>query len=322
MSAFASVASGTFVRRRTDVLLLLGGLLAIGLPIYSLLADAPYALIFATRVMIYGIDALSLNIILGYAGLVSFGHAAFLTICAYSVAILATCGITAGAFQLLTTIVASAIFGALTGMVALRATGIAFIMITLAFAQMVFFLFVSLKQFGGDEGLSIAASSQFGGIALGNPRSLYCLTLFLTIAILLCKTRFVESTFGTVLRGSKANDERMRAFGFPTFRYKLIAYMVAASICGIAGFLLANLTLFASPSYGSWIVSGELMLMVALGGVGTVAGPFVGAAALLILEDILKRSSIHWMGILGVIIVVAGMGAKRGLWGLLTGAKR
>ncbi len=195
-------------------------------------------------------------------------------------------------------------------------------MITLAFAQMVFFVVVSLKQFGGDEGLSIAVSSQFGAFALGNTKSLYYLTALLTAALLVCKARLIESTFGMVLRGSKANDERVRAFGFPTFRYKLIAYVIASSVCGIAGFLLANLTMFASPSYGSWMVSGELMLMVALGGVGTVGGPFMGAAALLLLEDILKRTSIHWMGMLGVIIVAAGMGAKRGLWGLLTGAKR
>jgi branched-chain amino acid transport system permease protein len=294
----------------------------LALPLYSVAGNAPYVLIVATRIMIYAVAALSLNLVLGFAGMVSFGHAVFLTVGAYSVAIPAAFGLTNGPVQLLIAISASALFGLATGAIALRTRGVAFIMITLAFAQMVFFLVFSLKQFGGDEGLNIKISSQFGPVALGNTSVLYWATLLVLVAVLYGKARLVDSTVGMVLRGIKMNEERMKALGFPTFRYKLIAYVAASVVCGVAGFLLANLTMFASPSFGNWLVSGDLMLMVALGGPGTVAGPLLGAAALLIVEDLLKRLSVYWIGILGAIIIVTGLSAKRGLWGLVAGRAR
>lgn len=294
-------------------------LLAVGLPFYASFADKPFLVIFATRLLIYALAAVSLNLILGYGGMVSFGHAAYLSIGAYSVAIPSVSGIHDGLIHLLIAITASAAIGLVTGAIALRTKGVAFIMITLAFAQMIFFFIYSLKQYGGDDGLNIRVASRIAGVSLaGNQTQYWCALLALTAAAF-GTHRLLQSNFGMVLRGIKSNEERMRALGFPTYRYKLAIYVVSCAICGVAGFLLANLTQFASPAYGTWMVSGELMLMVALGGPGTVGGPIAGAACILILEDILKRMTIHWMGVLGLLIAFLGIVMQRGLWARRTG---
>jgi branched-chain amino acid transport system permease protein len=201
----------------------------------------------------------------------------------------------------------------------LRTRGVSFIMISLAFAQMFYFVMVSLKQYGGDEGLTINQASQFGPLTLGNPYVLYGATFAAVVLASFACHRVVNAPFGLILRACMYNEERMKALGYPTLRYKLTAYVLSAIVAGVAGLFLANLTLFASPSYGSWTISGELMLMVVLGGAGTVVGPTLGAFALLLLEDTLKRATGHWMGIFGVIIICIGVAARQGIWGWFNG---
>jgi branched-chain amino acid transport system permease protein len=249
--------------------------------------------------------------------MVSFGHALYLGLGAYSVGILAHHGIGNGWAQLAVTIVVSAIVGALTGIVSLRTTGIAFIMITLAFAQMFYYLFVSLKQYGGDDGLSISARSDFGLFTLGSPTALYYSALVLVLAALLATHRLVNARFGMVLRGCRVNERRMKSMGFSTLRYKLSAYTLASVLCGVAGLLYGNLTGFAAPAYMAWTMSGELIVMVVLGGMGTVFGPLVGALVLLISEELLKALTDHWMMVLGPLIVLAALTARRGVYGYL-----
>jgi branched-chain amino acid transport system permease protein len=202
--------------------------------------------------------------------------------------------------------------------VSLRTSGIAFIMITLAFAQMFYFLGVSLKQYGGDDGLQVAARSDFGPlVSIQSNTGLYYFSLAVLLATLYFSWRFVHARFGRVLRGAKSNPRRMRVLGFPVLRYQVAAYVISGCICGVAGLLLANLTRFASPAYMFWTVSGDLIVMVMLGGIATILGPLVGATAYVILETVLAGYTQHWMLALGPIIVLIALLAKRGLYGFL-----
>lgn len=304
---------------RTILTILVLALLA-SVPVAASAIGQPFYMTLFMRVMIYALAAISLNLILGYGGLVSFGHALYLGIGAYSVAILASKGITSGPIQLVAALVMSLVIAVITGAISLRVSGIAFIMITLAFAQMFFFMAVSLKQFGGDEGMTIPAMSDFGPLDLSQKPVFYYAVLILVAASLYMSKRIVESRFGLVLRGSKSNDRRMKALGFPTFRYKLAAYVISAMMCSVAGLLLANLTGFSSPDYMAWSRSGELIVMAVLGGMGTVIGPVVGATALMLVEEILSTYTEHWMLIMGPLIVIAAILAKSGIAGIFRAA--
>jgi branched-chain amino acid transport system permease protein len=286
-------------------------------PVYAALADQPFYLTQFGRIMIYAIAASSLNLLIGYTGLVSFGHALYLAVGAYAVGILSFHGVGNGWLHLAVAIVASAVVALLTGLVVLRTSGMGFIMITLAFAQMFFFLGVSLKQYGGDDGMRLAARSALAPLDLASATQLYLLILAVLLATMYLSWRLVHSRFGYVLRGIKANERRMKALGFATLRFKLAIYVVAACITGVAGFLLANLTMYASPSYTAWTVSGELIVIVILGGMGTIVGPLVGAAGLLLLEETLSGLTVHWMAPLGIAIVLVVLLAKHGLYGTL-----
>lgn len=298
------------------LLLVLLGLLAL-VPAYAHWAQEPFAVTFLSRVLIFALAALSLNIILGFAGLVSFGHALYLGLGAYAVGLLAHHQIDNGWLQLLVTVVSCAVVGLVTGWISLRTTGISFIMITLAFAQMFYYLFVSLKQYGGDDGLSISLKSDFGFIHLGSPTTLYYVVFVLVALVLWWKQRMIQAPFGMVLQGCRMNEARMKSLGFPTLRYKLSAYVLACVLAGISGLLYANLTGYASPAYLMWTVSGELIVMVVLGGMGTVAGPLIGTVVLLICEELLKTWTSHWPIVLGPLIVLVVMTARRGLLGYL-----
>jgi branched-chain amino acid transport system permease protein len=284
--------------------------------------ETPYYVILVTRLLVFAVAGTALNLVLGFGGMVSFGHSLFMGIGAYSVAIPAFYGIANGWVHIAFAIVAAAFAAAVTGAIALRTRGVAFIMITLAFAQMFFFLTVSLKQYGGDDGLPIRLASSFGGATLKQPVLLYYVVFATLCLIIYGSYRLYHSSFGLVLRGCMINEDRMKALGYPTLTYKLVAYMISGAIAGVAGFFLANMTTFASPAYASWTVSGDLMIMVVLGGTGTVMGPAYGAFAFLLIEDLLKRVTDHWLGTVGVIIVLVGLLAKRGLWGLLQGRSR
>jgi branched-chain amino acid transport system permease protein len=204
----------------------------------------------------------------------------------------------------------------------------AFIMITLAFAQMLFFLGVSLRDYGGDDGLQIPTRSDFGPFSLDAPTVLYYLTYGSLVVVLFLMWRLVHSRFGMVLRGCKSNERRMKALGFPTLRYKLAAYVISALVCVLAGVLLGNLTRFVAPAYMAWTVSGELIVMIVLGGLGTLMGPVIGAAALLLLEEVLSSLKIgvdwldqlisqHWLALIGLFIVLVVLVLKQGLYGRL-----
>jgi branched-chain amino acid transport system permease protein len=277
----------------------------------------PFYVSFFARILIYAIAATALNLALGYGGLVSLGHALFFGLGSYAVAIPAFHGIDSGWFHLLVAVVSCALVGLVTGAVSLRTSGIAFIMITLAFGQMGYFVFVSLKQYGGDDGTSIASTSQFPGLDLGSANTVYAVALLVLALATWAMARLRTSPFGMVLRGARQNARRVNAIGLPSQRYLLSAYVLSAVLCGIAGMLLANLNAFASPSTLSWVVSGDLIVMVVLGGIGAVFGPLLGAITFLGLEEVLKGVTQYWQAIFGPIILLVALLGKAGIAGLL-----
>jgi branched-chain amino acid transport system permease protein len=283
----------------------------------------PFYLDLVRRIMIFAIAALSLNLILGYGGMVSFGHAAYLGIGAYAVGILAHHGIDNGFLQFAAAIAASAVVALVIGAVSIRTSGVYFIMITLAFTQMLFYLGISLEEYGGDDGMRLAARSQFLGILdLGSPTPFYYFVLAVLAAFLYLVHRLVNSRFGMVIRATKSNEARTRAIGFSPYPYKLAAFVIAGAMCGVAGALLVNQTAYLTPEFMNWTRSGEIMFMVILGGIATLIGPVLGAAALLLLEDLLAAWTTHWQIILGPILVLVVLFTRRGLAGLLPGGGR
>ena len=279
------------------------------LPAITHAIDEPFYLVLASRILLYALAATSLNLLVG------FGHAAFFGTGAYVVAIAASHGLDS-AWTAWPLAMGVAAFAALViGAISLRTRGVYFIMITLAFAQMFFFLGVSLKQYGGDDGMRLTQRSVLAPLDLAGASQLYYLILALLLLLLYLSWRLLHARFGHVLRGIKANERRMRALGFDATRLKLVIYVIAACVASLAGFLLANLTGYASPSYTAWTVSGELIVMVILGGAGTVIGPLVGALVLLLLEEWLASLTTHWMAPLGLSILLVVLLTRRGLYG-------
>ncbi len=313
---------------RVRLVLLIVGLAALALaPPVALALGEPFYVDLLRRVMIFAIAALSLNLILGYGGMVSFGHAAYLGIGGYAVAILAHHGIHDGFLQLAVAVGASALVALVIGAISIRTSGIYFIMITLAFTQMLYFLGISLDEYGGDDGLRLAARSDFGGLVdLGNPTAFYYVVLAVMVAFLYLIHRIVNSRFGMVIRAAKSNEARTRAIGFSPYPYRLAAFVVAGAMCGVAGYLFVNHTAYLTPDFMHWTRSGEIMFMVILGGIGTSVGPVLGAFALLLLEDVLSGMGGfvggHWQLFIGIFLVLVVLFAKRGLAGLLPGAQR
>ncbi|MBU2090782.1 MAG: branched-chain amino acid ABC transporter permease [Alphaproteobacteria bacterium] len=274
------------------------------------------------RVLILALAAMSLNLILGYGGMVSFGHAAYLGIGAYTVGILAYhsdawFGTESAFIALPAAMLVAAILALAIGAISLRTSGVYFIMITLAFAQMVYFFFVSQQEYGGMDGMQMWSRSDAGPIDLSDNASFYYVVLGLLLVLLYAKYRLVRSRFGLVLRGIRENERRMKALGFPTYRYKLVAFVISGAVAGLAGAMMANLSEFVSPSLLHWTRSGEMMVMVILGGMGTIAGPILGALAFLVLEDVLSEITQHWMIVLGPLLILIVLVARRGLYGLL-----
>jgi branched-chain amino acid transport system permease protein len=308
--------------RRT--LVLAAGCVALALvPPIAALTNQPFYLDLFRRMMIVAIAAVSLDLILGYGGMVSFGHAAYLGIGAYAVGIPAYHGIQNGWLQWGLAIAVSALIALVIGAISLRTSGVSFIMITLAFAQMLYYLGISLETYGGDNGMRLAARSRFGGIVdLREPTVFYYVVLAILVLFLALGSRLVESRFGMAVRAAKSNEPRARAIGFSPLPYKLTAFVIAGGGGGLAGALLANQTEYLTPDFMHWTRSGEIMFMVILGGMGTLFGPVIGAVALLLLEDVLSALTAHWQIILGPILVLVVLFAKRGLFGLLVGETR
>jgi branched-chain amino acid transport system permease protein len=293
------------------------------LPVYVHATGNFFPLSLFTRIVILAIAATSLNLILGYGGMVSFGHAAYLGIGGYVVGILAYEGVNSGFVQWPLALFVSALFGLIVGALSLRTRGVYFIMITLAFAQMVYYVANALERYGGDDGLTIYRRSQFPGLVnLSNRTAFYYLCLVLLIVTIYVTWRLVNSRFGLVIQGSRSNDRRMRAIGFPTFRYRLTSFVIAGAICGLAGALLANHTDFISPAMMHWTRSGDLIVMVVLGGMGSLFGPLIGAIALLVLEETLSGITEYWQIILGPLLLLVVLFARGGIDGLLAGTPR
>ena len=287
-------------------------------PIFAWATDQPFYLDLFTRVMVFAIAALSLDLILGYGGMVSFGHAAYLGLGSYSVGILGHYGIDNGFIQFGTAIAVSSLAALFIGAISLRTTGVSFVMITLAFAQMLYFLFISLNVYGGDDGMSIVNHSNFGRfIDLSDPTILYFIVFAFLAFFFWGAGRLAESRFGMVLRGAKSNARRMSAIGFPVFRYRLAAFVISAAMCGVAGALLANQLLFVSPAIMQWSRSGEIIVMVILGGIGSLFGGILGAAVYVMLEHELSALTEHWLVILGPLLILVVLFAKRGVFGLI-----
>ncbi|WP_425286813.1 branched-chain amino acid ABC transporter permease [Nitratireductor soli] len=269
----------------------------------------------AARILIYGIAAASLNIVLGYGGMVSFGHAAFFGVGGYVVGILYAhhasgdplFGFIPGSNQLLVTLPAAILVSGLAALVigalSLRTSGVQFIMITLAFAQMLFFLFVSLKTYGGDDGLIIRRANEAPWLNMRDKQTVYYVCLAIAVAFFALLWRFVNSRFANVLMGLRQSERRMAAIGLPAYRYKLAAFVISGMGAGLAGALMANFLRFASPDMLHWTKSGELMVMVILGGVGTLFGPLAGAAVYIILESVLASWTEYWQLGVGIILL-------------------
>jgi branched-chain amino acid transport system permease protein len=314
-------------------------LLLAAVPIYAAWTGNAFLVTLFTRIIILGMAATTLNLILGYGGMVSFGHAVYLGIGGYAVGILAYEGVTSGFVQWPLAIVVSALFALIVGALSLRTRGVYFIMITLAFAQLLYYFGVGLDRYGADDGLSIRQRSQFAGLLNLSDRALfYYLCLALLLVTIYLTWRLVNSRFGMVIQGSRSNDRRMRAIGFPTFRYRLTAFVIAGAICGLAGALLANHTGFISPATMHWTRSGDLIVMVVLGGMASSFGPLIGALVLLSLEEALPiviraaafplfgdaavRMAEYWQIVLGPLFLLVVLFARGGIDGLLAGARR
>jgi branched-chain amino acid transport system permease protein len=305
-------------RGLATVLLLL--VLAV-LPLLTQVFDQRYLLSIGTRIVIWAIAAISLNMILGYGGMVSFGHAMFFGIGGYAVGILAHHGIASGWIQWPAGIVAAALWAAVIGALSLRTRGLYFIMITLAFAQLVYYLGAGLEAYGGDDGLNISRSRFAGLLDLRDKASFYWLCFALLCGTLWFCSRFANSRFGLVIRGAKSNDLRMTALGFPVFRYRLAAFILSGAFGGLAGILLANEGAYISPAMMSWVKSGDLIVIVVLGGMGTLFGPLYGAIAFFALEESLpplldlgrKGWGEYWQIAFGPMLVLVALYAKGGI---------
>ncbi len=293
------------------------------LPVYCAVVGSTFLLALFTRVLILAMAAVSLNLIMGFGGMVSFGHAAYLGIGGYAFGILAKEGITSGLIQWPVALLVCGLFALVVGALCLRTRGVYFIMITLAFAQMAYYIAIALDRYGGDDGMTIYKRSQFSEwINLSNKTFFYYLCFALLLATVYLVWRIVNSRFGMVIQGARSNERRMRAIGFPTFRYKLVCFVISGMICGLSGVLLANHTDFINPSVMSWIRSGDLMVMAVLGGMGTVFGPVIGAVAFLLLEEGLSRVTEFQGLILGPMLLAVALYARGGIDGILMGLRR
>jgi branched-chain amino acid transport system permease protein len=305
------------VRRQMPAVLLFAGLALF--PLAAHYGPRAYLLALGTRALIFALAALSLDFIVGQAALVSFGHAAYLGIGAYAVVLTSMAGIDDLLVQALAAIVAAAVFAAVTGYVSLRARGVYYIMSTLAFGQMLYFLFVSLSVLGGDDGYTLSNRSRiFGEPRLTNDLSFYYFCLAVLLLAYLLLSRIAGSRFGRVLNAYRQNPLRAGALGFRRFSFQLTACMIAGAIAAVAGSLLANQSEFVAPAFMSWQRSGEFLVMTILGGVGSLWGAMLGAIVYLTLEETLSLLTDQTHVLLGPLLVAVALFGRRGLAGALT----
>jgi branched-chain amino acid transport system permease protein len=290
----------------------------IALPFVANSFGEAFYIALATRILIFALAATSLNLILGFGGMVSFGHAAFLGVGAYTVVILSQMGVVDAWVAWPTAMVVAGLFALLIGAVSLRTQGVYFIMITLAFAQMMYYLVVSFKAYGGDDGMSLPARSRIGFLDMSNDAHFYYVTLLACVVVLVLIARVLNARFGHVLQTIRENEVRMQSLGYAVFRYKLCAFVMSGALAGLAGALLANQSGFVSPAMMQWSQSGMLMMMVILGGVGHLYGGVWGAIVFLLLEEILSHFTIHWQLGLGALLLMVVLLLPNGLTSALT----
>ncbi|MBS0532191.1 MAG: branched-chain amino acid ABC transporter permease [Proteobacteria bacterium] len=293
------------------------------LPLYSSVSGNIFILTLFTRIVIFALAAVSLNLIMGYGGMMSFGHAAYLGIGGYAVGILAYEGIGSGFIQWPVALLASALFALVIGALSLRTRGVYFIMITLAFAQMAYYIASGMARYGGDDGLTIYKRSDFGGlINLSDRTQFYYVCLACLFGGIYLVWRIVNSRFGLVVQGVRSNEQRMEAIGFHANRYRLVCFVISGMMCGLAGALLATNTDFVSPSIMYWTRSGDLMVMVILGGIGSLFGPVIGTILFLVLEESLSQVTEFSGIIIGPLLLLIVLFARGGIDGWLGRLRR
>ncbi|WP_170763660.1 branched-chain amino acid ABC transporter permease [Ruegeria lacuscaerulensis] len=312
--------------------LLIAGLLA--LPLWALVMDQPFTITLVTRAVILALAAVGLNIILGIGGMVSFGHAVFFGIGGYAMGILAYHAQTYTALDLgffttdgtksmpviwLMAMVTSGIVAFFIGLLSLRTSGVYFIMITLAFGQMFFYFAISWAQYGGEDGLSIYVRNDFPGLNTLMPIQFYAICFTLLCAVLFLFARLQASPFGLALNAARQTATRVETVGLNPMRLKLLAFVLSGAVTGLAGALFADLNRFVSPTMFSWQLSGELIVLIIIGGVGRLMGPVIGACVFVALEHFLGDLTEFWHVYLGVILLCIVLFGRGGLIGLLTG---
>lgn len=301
-------------------------------PTIAQLTDNPFLIRLFTRVLIFAIVATALNFVLGFGALVSMMHAGLFGVGAYVVAILAQHdfdgeklwllnGTSNLAISIPLAILVTALVAMATGVVSLRTSGAYFIMITLAFNQMLYYFFVALKKYGGDDGLQILASLNFAGFDISRRVTFYYTALGVLVAALLFFWRLVDSRFGVILRATAQNERRVVALGIPPLRYKLAAFVISGAVTGLAGALWATGQQFVSPSDMSWIKAADFVVMAVLGGMARVWGPVFGALVIVLIEALLPGYTIFWQLPFGIFVILVVVWLRGGLADLFGGAK-
>lgn len=307
--------------------------LLILVPCFGYALDEPYYVTLATKVVILAMAGVGLNLVLGYGGLVSFGHAAFFGIGGYVSGIIASHALNyqpimespfliEGTTQLLIiwpiVILVSSLFAFLIGWLSLRTTGVYFIMITLAFGQMIYYFAISWPTYGGEDGLSVYLRGNFPGLNTMDGFTYFGICFAWLMGAIFLTSRLVNSRFGLALQAVRQNDERVSAVGIIPFKIRMTAFVISGAITGLAGALYTDLNQFVDPSVLSWHMSGEIMVFIILGGVARLFGPLVGATVFILLEQVLGSVTEHWQLWLGLILIFVVLFAKGGIMGLLT----
>ncbi|MFN3986065.1 MAG: branched-chain amino acid ABC transporter permease [Rhodocyclaceae bacterium] len=292
---------------------------AVLLALYPLVVSAlgePFYLTLGARVLVFALAASALNLALGYGGMISLGHAAFLGVGGYTVAVLAQAGHLAAWLSFPLAVLLAAAVAFLIGVVSLRTRGVYFIMITLAFAQVFYYLAISLPQLGGDDGLQMRTRSEVPGMSLADPLAFYFFVLMVAMLAFVLLYRLVASRFGRALVAIRENERRMAAIGYPVYRLKLMAFTLSGGLCGLAGALLANANMSVTPHMLTWHQSGLLIVMVILGGSGYFWGGLTGAVVFLLLEETIADHTEHWNLVLGVLLLFIVLAAPNGVMSL------
>ena len=320
--------------RRETIINIVVALLLLAVPLWAWMADEPFIITLATKVAIFALAGVGLNLALGHGGLVSFGHAAFFGIGGYAMGILASHAqsfspimqvpfLIEGSKSMpviwLVAVISSAMAAFLVGVLSLRTSGVYFIMVTLAFGQMFFYFAISWPAYGGEDGLSIYVRNSFPGLNTLVPIQFFAICYTILGGVLFFSARLAKSAFGLALNGARQNPERTQTVGIDTFRLRLVAFTISGAITGLAGALFADLNRFVSPSMFTWQTSGEIMVFVILGGVARLYGPVAGAALFVLLEYVLGGLSEFWHIYLGVLLLLVVLFARGGLIGTLAG---